>query len=183
MTTQPDNTSPILFADSTTPRLIPGSFSHVMAYPNGRYAWPPAQLARFPWHVEIAVRAGQPEQATFARELDIELFDAGVADFRPFAGERHALGHDDATAYCSLNLVPALVRSMAGSRLPWRLHAAWWWGQDVPPTRDQVLRELLGVFGVSLPPNRLWACQFMRGPNFDTSVLYGADDFTVRYRP
>lgn len=176
----------IEFADSTAPSLIPASFTHVAAYGNGAYAWPGTELHRFPRHVIIAVKPGDPGQAKFARALDVERYDARPADFPPFARERHALGHDDPTAYSSIVGdqgfgLQALINAMtdAGYKLPWRLWVAWWWGRDFPPAASEVLAEIRALTGIVLPQGVLWACQWRNLPGYDTSVLYGRDDFTV----
>jgi hypothetical protein len=174
-------TGPVQFADSVSPQLIPASeFTHVAAYADGHYTWLAAELRRFPAHIQIAVEPGQPWQASEARVLDVERFDATPADVLPFINRRHQLGHNDATIYCSLSVVPSVIAAIGRSTLPWRLWAAWWWRKDVPPSRDQVLLELFRLTGVALAPSRLWACQWRNGADWDTSVLYGADDFTRR---
>lgn len=172
----------IPFADSISPASIsPHLFSRVAAYETGRYAWPAADVGRFDRHIKIGVLPGSPSQARTARVLDIERFDAAPADWVPFANERLAAGHDDATAYCSISTIPALL----DAGIPqgnWRLWAAWWWQRTFPPTATEVLAEIATLTGIMLPASRLWACQWQNGTSFDTSVLYGADDFTTRGR-
>jgi len=171
----------IPFYDSTDPAaLIPtASFTHVAGYANGRFAWPENQFARFKRFIKIGVFPGQPEQAHDARVLDIERFDAGVSDFPPFARVRHSLGHDDALAYCSLSLVPDLVDAMdADQSTPWGLWVAWWWGRPHPPTAADIAAELRALYGLTLPPGRLRACQWQPGGPFDSSVWYTRDTFS-----
>lgn len=167
-----------LFADSVNPAAIPSTFTHVAAYANGKFLWPSNELDRFAKHIRIGVYPRRPDQARYARVLDVERYDASVSDFMAFARERHQLGHHDATAYCSLSLVGSLWEEMRGVDVPWRLWAAWY----VPfqPSAASVLAELEGAFGVRLPASKLWAVQWDNGATFDTSVLYGADDFSRR---
>lgn len=175
----------ISFADSTRPALIPSAFTHVLAYMDGRYAWSPAQLARFPAHVMISV-TGDPAAAEFAREQDSERFDATPQQFPPFALNRINLGHDDPTCYTSILGDPGyglaqvlLALENAGmAAAPWRLHVAWWWQRPFPPAAFEVLAEIKALTGIDLPPRRLWACQWQNGTSYDSSILYGRDDFT-----
>ena len=175
----------ISFADSTDPITIPSTFTHVAAYANGRYGWSTAQIEAFPAHVEIGIYTGHPEQAKVARVLDVERFDATPADFPPFVQERTRLGHGDATAYTSILGddgfgIDAVITALEDAHVsdPWRLWIAWWWGRPFPPTASEVTAEVRALTGIVLPPGRLWACQWQNGTNYDTSVLYGRDDFT-----
>lgn len=175
----------INFADSVTPRLIPQTFTHVAAYGNGLYKWSPAQY-EFSKHITIAVKSGDPSQALYARALDVERYDARASDFPPFARERLALGHDDPTVYCSMVADPyfglrAVVNALADAAYtgPWRLWVAWWWGRDYPPTAAEVLAEIRALTGLRLATGVLWACQWRNGLNYDTSALYGRDDFAA----
>ena len=171
------------FADSTEPGAInPAEFSHVAAYANGRFRWTDAQVARFPAHIKIGVLSGSPSQAAVARVLDIERFDAIPADFPPFAKERLALGHKDATAYCDLSTLPAVIEHVAEAMLKpgtWRLWLAWWWLRPFPPTSAEVLAEIRVLYpSLAVPTGSLWACQWQNGQHYDSSVLYGRNDFT-----
>lgn len=176
----------ISFADSTTPSAIPSAFTHVAAYPNGAFAWPESQLARFASHVEVGVMPNDPGQAAIARVLDVERFDARPSDFPPFVLRRSQLGHLDATAYTSIlgpegyGLMPVVAElSKAGILLSSvRLWVAWWWGRPFPPAAAEVLAEIKALTGLSLPVGCLWACQWQNGTRYDSSVLYGRDDFT-----
>ena len=174
------------FADSVTPQLInPAEFSHVAAYVNGRFAWSPAQVRRFPRHIMIGVLPGAPVQAQVARCLDMERFDASAADFFPFIEERHAAGHDDALGYTSiLGDVPgegiaAIWADVKDTVLPWSLWVAWYWQRPFPPTAAEVLAEIKALTNISLPVGKLAGCQWRNAPALDTSVWYGHDTFTV----
>ena len=179
LTSQP-NLSPILFADSISPQLIPDTFTHVAAYWDGLYQWPTELVDRFPRHIEIGVKPHSPAQAFHARVLDIERYDATAPDFLPFANTRHQNGHSDATAYSSLDGIPAIAKVMGDRSLPWVVWPAWFTNTPVPPSRADVLAEIKRLTGYDLPASRLWACQWKNGADWDTSVLYGADDFTSR---
>ena len=176
----------INFADSTNPAAIPSQFTHVAAYHDGLYQWPTAQIERFPAHFEIGVLPGMPGQARFCRALDVERFDATPADFPPFVRERRQLGHEDATCYTSIlgadgyGILPVAAKlTEAGILLETvRLWVAWWWGRPFPPTAAEVLAEIRALTGLRLPVGTLWACQWQNGTHYDTSVLYGRDDFT-----
>src|SRR5215469_4750428 len=174
------------FADSVTPQLInPAEFSHVAAYVNGRFAWSPAQVKRFPRHIMIGVLPGAPVQARVARCLDMERFDASAADFPAFVGARADAGHDDALGYTSIlggapgEGIEAIVSMMTGEPDPWQLWVAWWWGRPFPPTAAEVLAEIKALTGVVLPVGRLAGCQWRNAPALDTSVWYGRDTFTA----
>lgn len=174
----------IAFADSIKPELIPGRFTHVAAYPNGQYAWPSSQVARFAKHFEVAVEPGQPEQAKIARAIDCERYDATVADVAPFCRARHALGHDDALIYESLSIVPDIVEAMAADlSTPWHLWVAWWWGRPFPPAVADIVAELQAMFGAAkIPPgigSRIAACQWRNTPDYDESAWYLRDTFTA----
>lgn len=176
----------ISFADSTTPAAIPSAFTHVAGYSDGLFDWSPGELGRFPAHVLIAVRPNDPGQARLARVLDVERYDALPADFPPFVFVRHQIGHEDATCYTSIVGDPgfgirAVVAALtqAGILLESvRLWVAWYWGRPFPPTAAEVLAEIRALTGLSLPVGTLWACQWQNGTHYDSSVLYGRDDFT-----
>lgn len=142
-------------------------------YFNGKFAATEEIKLKYPRHFLIAVKSGDPSQASGARCLDVEQFDAKPADAPLFAANRLALGFRPATIYCSLDTVPAVVSAFlafhkAGDLLmPWRLWVAHWDDTTARP----VLPGLIG--GV------LWAKQFHEGVHGDpdVSVLYGEDDF------
>lgn len=174
----------IRFADSINPAAIStADFDHVAAYVDGLYTWPDAELRRFPRHIEISVFPGDAQAAAQARVLDIERFDANPADFPLFVKARLAAGHEDATAYCSIDTVPAVIGAMRAAKIHpslWRLWVAWWWGRPMPPTAGEVANEIAALTGVVLPAGLLWACQWQSTTKFDQSVLYQRDDFTKR---
>ncbi|HXS63717.1 MAG TPA: hypothetical protein VN767_12775 [Streptosporangiaceae bacterium] len=173
------------FADSTNPEAIDAAkFSHVAGYANGKYAWSDHQFARFKRHFKIAVKPGDPSQARLARCLDIERFDATVADAAPFALDRAKAGHDDCLFYCSLSVVPALVSALRSAKAEhpdagkWGLWAAWWWQKPHAPTAAEVSAELKRLSGVTLPAGKLRGCQWQPGGAIDRSVWYAPDNFS-----
>lgn len=163
-----------LMVDAAYPGNIPdGKYHWCMAYANGAYAWARKYLDEFAGHVMIGVYAGQPQQAVYARELDVERYDASVTDVVPFVNYRAQLGHHDATIYASVSTFQSMPPETLLA-IP-RLHVAWW--RNVPgyPTRRQVWQAI----GVNdLPENNIWACQYMTVPDqYDVSVIYGERDF------
>lgn len=174
------------FADSTRPDLIPAEFTHAALYGNGKFQAPPGQVARFKQHIIIGVLPGQPQQAKTCRVLDVERFDADPSDGPQFIQERQNAGHSDATLYCDLANTKDVLSQLASAGMTadphWRLWLAWYTGGIKPPTVLQVLNELATVFKVHLSPTRLWALQWKPGTEWDTSVLYGTDDFTEATR-
>lgn len=182
-----ENSQGILFADSTRPQLISsmvnGGFLRVAAYADGLYKWPPEQLARFSRHFLISV-TGDPLAARYARCKDIERYDAVPGQFPGFARERKVAGHDDATAYIQISNVVSVVEAMEAAGLRhepwWCLWVAWWTEDGQAPTRDEIVTELAVAYDLQIEPERIKACQFKPGPDHDTSIWYGADDFTRR---
>ena len=148
----------ILMADSAAPQNIPDTFKAAAVYINGDYAWPHAQIARFPKIIRISV-FGAASYAAQARVLDVEQFAATPDDAPAFIRERRRLGFDDATIYCNESTLPAVRTACAG--LHYRLWIASWTGHA---------HEVDGA----------WAVQYSGGVDlaYDTSVVYGREDFS-----
>lgn len=177
--------TPVVMGDSTNPAGIPTSVRYAAAYRNGLYQWSDADIRRFSGTVEIAVYSGQPEQAEIARVLDVERYDASPADAGPFVASRQSLGHHDATIYMSLDSISAVVDSLQADDAvwhgSWRLWPAWWTLQERPPTTAQLVAAIRTVSGVTVPAQRLWACQWQSNPTWDRSIVYGPLDF-IRHK-
>ena len=159
--------------DSVNPAAIPGRTA--AAYVNGEFAWSRAEEARFGALVRISVMPGMPEAAKAARVLDVERYDATVADIGPFVKARSDLGHHDATIYMSLSALADLANSdpeLVASVPRWWV--AWWWGRPGFPRLDEVAGQLQD----RVPADRIWACQYRNTAEWDESVIYGRQDFS-----
>ena len=162
-----------MMVDSAYPQYIPtGRFQWALAYANGRYAWPSSVVDEYAGHIRIGVYAGDPKQAVYARELDVERYDADTPDVLPFVNERVSLGHHDATIYASVSKFQVMPKETLLA-IP-RLHVAWWWGRPGYPKREQVWQA---INVPELPQDNIWACQFDHFANYDVSVIYGERDF------
>ncbi|MGO9502558.1 MAG: hypothetical protein ACLPUO_13495 [Streptosporangiaceae bacterium] len=149
----------IKMVDAATPQDIPdGMFTAAAPYINGKFAWPQDQIDRFPKIIRISVLP-DPGQAAFARVLDVERFDAAPSDAPAFIRERHKLGFDNPTIYCSKDTVPAVRAACHG--LKYRFWIASWTGHP---------HEVDGA----------WAVQYSGGVSldYDTSEVYGKKDFS-----
>jgi hypothetical protein len=171
----------VLMADSTQPAQIPASYKQMAnrgaaLYYDGRFACPPQVADTFPRRIMISV-TGDPAAARRARVQDIERFDATPKDWPPFAAERERLGRDDATCYCSADVVGQVVDACKAAKAP--APSRWWiaWFVNSQPTRRQVIQEVRHLTGVELGPQVVWACQFLPGGHFDTSVIFGPPDW------
>jgi hypothetical protein len=158
--------SPILMADSTRPWTIPNPpVKHVLVYKNGAYIWPLDQIARFDGHINIGVFGGDPNQAQYCRELDVERYDATPADAAPFLKRRKALGHSDGTIYCNRSTIAAVYAACKSAGVTkFRWHIA----------------TLDGTRTASVPSGtELWAVQFETvNGEYDLSVVYGEQDWS-----
>jgi hypothetical protein len=146
----------------------------VACYVNGRFAWSAAQEAMFARKIRVSVMPGQPDAARFARCLDVERGAAGTADVWPFLDRRIELGHSDGTIYTSAANVGQVV---AHQNVP-RWWIAWYWGQPRPPSALEVINEVERLTGVVLDLGRLWACQWQSAARWDTSIVYGPEDWS-----
>lgn len=151
-----------------------GAGTPVACYVNGAYTWSLRQEQEFGRKIRISVEAGQPEAAKYARVLDVERFDAGPGDVGPFLAARAAAGHADATIYCNLSTV-ATIPPEVREEVP-----RWWlaWYVNPQPNAAEVLNELHDLTRLTLPLERLWACQWRSTGNWDQSVVYGAQDWS-----
>ena len=152
--------------------------------------WSAAQLKLFPGHMLTATRPGMPHDARWARELDVEKFDATADDGPPWLVARHdEFGHDDGQLYCDLSNLAGVLTKIVEAGLweePWwRLRIAWYWGRPVAPTLVQVMAAANSYLnggqapGVpTLEARRVWAVQWFAGGSYDLNEVFGTPDFT-----
>ena len=151
----------------------------VALYINSEFAWTIQQEQMFARKIRISNQSGQPAAAKKARCLDVERGAAGPDDVGPFINERHMAGHDDATIYCSISTLAAVLQAVGGTWNPIpRLWVAWWWQRPGYPTRAQVVSEIARLTGLDVPPEKIWSCQFASFPRWDSSIIYGTEDWS-----
>jgi hypothetical protein len=144
--------------------------TYATAVPGLGITWTTAEESLFAEKVRLATRPGDhARQASQARGLDIERYDATIDDARPFAIDR--------VTFCQRHLIEAdaLLYASAGrdaqygmpeviSRVPdllktghVRLFVAWYWERGEPTSVEPLLEELHGQ-GVSADPSwiALW---------------------------
>jgi hypothetical protein len=153
---------PQIFRDTVSPQLmaIDGTYQGVIAYANGRYAWPAEQIRRFTTAGKHLYRydidGSGPDLASV---LDVERYDATPAMAAQWVPERNRL-HNDAGCYTSFDNVPELVDAL-GHENAWLIVADWIGHPFVP-----VLK---------LPPNIKFAgVQYANLPGWDLLAVYSA---------
>jgi hypothetical protein len=165
-----------IMADSVDPAAIPRKFAQkpnaVAAYRDGQWAWPVAEIDRWPAHIGITV-LGQPAAANYARVIDVEHGDATVEEIPGFIGERTDLGHPDGTVYCARSTVGQALQVMP--EVSYRFWIATLDG--IYRTPEQLVAELLTDYGVRLAPSRVWAIQWLPMHSYDQSTVFGMADF------
>jgi hypothetical protein len=163
-------TSPVIFRDTVSPQVmaINNTYQGVIAYANGRYAWPEAQISRFKWAGKRIHKYDVNGSAVQAADvLDVERYDATPESAPGWVAERWAT-HSTAAIYCSRNVVPDVVGHLGA--MPCYLIVADWTGIPHIPVLsaadidvDQVADaagqarvpklEELGVSELALPPH------------------------------
>lgn len=149
------------FRDTTAPEnlIIDNSYQGVLAYANGRYAWPDSQVSRFlaaGKHVRlIDVDGSAPDLASI---LDVERYDASPATAAVWVHERNRIGNGDATVYISKANMPQLVEAI-GHQTPCYVIVADWTGRPHMPD--------LGL----IPRFATVACQYQNTPGYDLSCV------------
>lgn len=149
--------------DSVVPAslTIDRTYQGVLAYRDGSFRWPVAQVKRF--HdagkliYPISVRGANPH---LAQVVDCEAGDLSVDQAADWAGRRNEL-HHDATIYASLDTIwdgsHTLLDALANE--PCWLWVAWWTGAPEMP-------------GLTLPPHiRIGALQYANFSLWDVSAI------------
>jgi hypothetical protein len=167
--------APIVMVDAAHPEHIPAGFTHAAVYVNLEFAWPAAQVARFPHHIKVSVESSA-SWAAHARAIDIEKGAATPAAAPEFVDERVVLGHDDATIYCNRDNLRAVLAQL-GHRRP-RLWIATL--DDRPWTPVGLAAQIKAVERISIDPARIWAIQNGKHAGYDMSLVFGTPDFASR---
>jgi len=157
------------FRDTVSPARMPitATYSGVLAYANGRYAWPQAQIDRFVKagkHLyRIDVLGNLPHGASI---LDVERGDATPQTASKWVPQRNAF-EGDAAVYTAKSNVPAVLEACKGERF-WLIVADWTGQPHVP--------------ALQLPQHvRLAAVQYANGQLWDTTAVYSADWLAGRH--
>lgn len=152
-----------IFRDTIAPERMPidDTYQGVVAYVDGRYAWPHDQIERFHAagkHVyRISVTGANPRAASLA---DVERFDLDPAGGARYVAARNDL-EGDGGIYCSRFTVPAVVKAL-GSEPAWLWVADWTGSPHVP--------------ALELPPHiKLALVQYVSLVGWDVSAVYSAD--------
>jgi hypothetical protein len=152
----------IIVRDTVQPEnmTIDDTYQAVLAYRDGLYRWPPAQVQRFLEAGKLVYPItvlGAPHLAQIA---DCERGDIDEAEAANFAEDRNAL-HHDATIYVDLLNVPGLLGVLLGD--PCWLWVADWTGEPHTPA-------------LTLPANvKVAAVQYASNALYDTSEILSAD--------
>lgn len=160
-----------IFRDTVSPgeMKIDGSFEGVIAYGNGRYAWPPSQISRFVGAGKHLYRYEVTGDAPhLGSVLDVERYDATPEQAAVWVPERNRID-EDAGCYVSLDGVPGLLDHI-GSELCWLIVADWTGTPHVPH--------------LELPANvKLAGVQYASFPNlgYDAIAVYSADWLAGRH--
>lgn len=158
-----------IFRDSINPGSIPlGNGDGVMAYANGKYAWPPAAAQQFiRWGkqvVHIDVDGSAPHAASI---LDVERYDATPAIAADWIQQRN-MYRQDATIYIERAALDALFAVTDG--LPYWLIVADWTGSPHEIT-------------MPLPKGvRMAGTQFASLGIFDSTAIYADGWHPVLHR-
>jgi hypothetical protein len=149
-----------IFRDTVSPQrmAIDDTYQGVIAYADGRYAWPTAQISRFTAAGKHLYRYDVTgDSPHLASVLDVERYDATPGQAAVWVPERNRIDND-AACYTSLDNVPELLAAIGGEPC-WLIVADWTGRPHVP--------------GLTLPPNvRLAAVQYATTPSFDLIAVY-----------
>lgn len=161
-----------LMADSTRPQDIPDRFAlrpnGVLIYNDGPYKWPEDQVRRFPrcWRITAE---GDPANARYAREIDVERFDITPAHAPPYVAARAEYSLFT-NIYCNRSTVAAVLA--AKPDMAWvRWHIATLDGMDWTPTG--LALDLKNMYGVDIDPDTILAIQNLPLGTWDQSGVFG----------
>ena len=153
-----------IFRDTANPGglAIDNTYQGVLAYADGRYAWPLPEIHRFASAGKIINRVcTNARNPRLGRILDVERWDATPEEAGVWVPERNRL-RNDATVYCNTSTVPAVADALG--RNPCWLIVADWTGEPHIPQ-------------MSLPANiRLAGVQYATViDRYDVTAVYSRD--------
>jgi hypothetical protein len=153
------------FRDTVSPQnlVIDSTYQGVLAYVNGAYAWPTAQVSRFDaagkYVRRVDVNGSAPHLASV---LDVERYDATPAMAAGWVRERNQYsGVQDATVYISKDNLCELVDAIGHDTPVWVIIADW---TGVPHVAD------VG----EIPRFAQAAVQYKSTPAYDEIAVYSS---------
>ncbi len=148
--------------DSARPLLIPGTAPAILPYADGRFAWPLAEVARFPRARRRYITVlGNPRIASIC---DVERFDVRPEHAPAFIRERRILYPGTLpTIYCNRSTLPAVQSACHG--LEYRVWLA--------TLDDTIPRSITGG-------GHLVAVQYRGGPDADFDISEVLDEHWLR---
>jgi hypothetical protein len=165
-------------ADSTDPAAIPDVFTlrpnGVIAYADGRWAWTPEQLARFPRFESISV-TGAPGAMRVARWVDVERFDATSAEVPACWDARRAYGFADFGVYCDRSTVGEVLDATDGAEPLWWIATL----DSQPWTPLSLAADIWNSYRVMILPHRIRWIQNQPMGSYDVSRGFGPETWTL----
>jgi|SRR5580658_1722547 hypothetical protein len=163
----------ITFYDSAIPADIP-SRDYAALYRDGDYGAAGQAAAHLFAHVRWITVADNYQQCSI---ID---YEAGNPSFDPGVLQSYLAGRAKrkriARVYCNLNDIASALSEIGDLPNTWWLAA--WSGPEGQPGYRWAAPELAAFiaanYGVSIPVDRLWGCQYLPSQDYDTSVLYRA---------
>lgn len=165
-------------ADSVEPATVPEAFAvrpnGVIAYVDGRYAWTPDQLARFPRYESISV-TGDPAAMRVARWVDVERYDATPGDVPACWEARQRFGYANFGVYCDRSTVPEVLDATEGREPLWWIatldNHAW--------TPAELAANIYAVYRVTINPARVRWIQCYPLGSYDVSRGFGPETWAM----
>lgn len=165
-------------ADSTEPDTIPTAFTlrpnGAIAYVDGRYAWTPEQLARFPRYEAISV-TGDPAAMRVARWVDVERFDATPAEVPACWDARRAYDFTDFGVYADRSTVPDILDATHGAEPLWWIATL----DGQPWTPIALAADIWNRYRVMISPHRIRWIQNLPMGSYDVSLGFGRETWTL----
>lgn len=165
-------------ADSVDPDTIPQAFTikpnGVIAYVDGKYAWTPGQLARFPRYEAISV-TGDPAAMRVARWVDVERFDATPAEVPGCWDARRSFGYSDFGAYCDRSTAGEILDATEGREPLWWIATL----DGLPWNPVTLAADIYRRYHVNITPARVRWIQNQPMGSYDVSSGFGRETWTL----